>query len=111
MPGHLSPSASELINLMLVCARFLNVWDSLARLCIPKRYRFDEDTGSDDNTERGRLLLRQEQARTQDLLMRGSPPCWDAAYACWPQLFWQRNEQAAPVAGCCWSCRWLMVLL
>ncbi len=43
--------------------RFLNVWDSLARLCIPKRYRFDVDEGSDDNTERGRLLLRQEQAR------------------------------------------------
>ena len=42
--------------------RFLNVWDSLARLCIPKRYRFDVDEGSDDNTERGRLLLRQEQA-------------------------------------------------
>ena len=79
MPGHLSPPPSELINLMLVGARFLNVWDSLARLCIPKRYRFDEDTGSDDNTERGRLLLRQEQARTQHLLMRESPPCWDAA--------------------------------
>lgn len=57
----------HLINLMLVGARFLNVWDSLARLCIPKRYRFDEDAGSDDNTERGRLLLRQEQARTGDL--------------------------------------------
>ena len=42
--------------------RFLNVWDSLARLCIPVRYRFDEDSGSDENTERGRLLLRQEQA-------------------------------------------------
>ena len=42
--------------------RFLNVWDSLARLCIPARYRFDEDSGSDENTERGRLLLRQEQA-------------------------------------------------
>ena len=41
--------------------RFLNVWDSLARLCIPKRYRFDEDAGNDENTERGRLLLRQEE--------------------------------------------------
>lgn len=40
---------------------FLNVWDALARLCIPKRYRFDEDAGSDENTGRGRLLLRQEQ--------------------------------------------------
>lgn len=38
------------------------MWDSLARLCIPKRYRFDEDAGSDENTGRGRLLLRQEQA-------------------------------------------------
>ena len=45
----------------LLGGRFLNVWDSLARLCIPKRYRFDVDEGSDDNTERGRLLLRQEQ--------------------------------------------------
>ncbi len=41
------------------------MWDSLARLCIPKRYRFDVDEGSDDNTERGRLLLRQEQVRPQ----------------------------------------------
>ncbi len=52
--------------------RFLNVWDSLARLCIPARYRFDEDSGSDENTERGRLLLRQEQASTPLL--------------CWPHL-------------------------
>ena len=44
------------------------MWDSLARLCIPKRYRFDVDEGSDDNTERGRLLLRQEQARPQHRL-------------------------------------------
>ncbi|KAK9907685.1 hypothetical protein WJX75_008089 [Coccomyxa subellipsoidea] len=48
---------------------FLNVWDSLARLCIPKRYRFDEDAGNDENTERGRLLLRQEE----EALARGLP--------------------------------------
>ena len=52
---------------MAMLRRFLNVWDSLARLCIPARYRFDEDTGSDENTERGRLLLRQEQARARML--------------------------------------------
>jgi len=55
-------SCGSLSQALLLDCRFLNVWDSLARLCIPKRYRFDEDQGSDDNTERGRLLLRQEQA-------------------------------------------------
>ncbi len=43
--------------------RFLNVWDRLVRCCIPKRLRFDEDVGDDEHTERGRALLRQEQAR------------------------------------------------
>ena len=57
---------------MAMLRRFLNVWDSLARLCIPARYRFDEDSGSDENTERGRLLLRQEQASTCMLCL--SPP-------------------------------------
>ncbi|EIE27296.1 hypothetical protein COCSUDRAFT_64161 [Coccomyxa subellipsoidea C-169] len=56
---------------------FLNVWDSLARLCIPKRYRFDEDAGSDENTERGRLLLRQEQ----EAHGRGLP--WGAGLGLW----------------------------
>ena len=55
-------SCGRLLRALLLDCSFLNVWDSLARLCIPKRYRFDEDQGSDDNTERGRLLLRQEQA-------------------------------------------------
>lgn len=43
--------------------RFLNVWDRLARCCTSKRLRFDEDVGDDQHTERGRALLRQEQAR------------------------------------------------
>ncbi len=43
--------------------RFCNVWDSLARVCMPRRLRFDEDAGSDDLTERGRLLLRDELVR------------------------------------------------
>jgi hypothetical protein len=43
---------------------FCNVWDSLARLCMPRRLRFDEDAGADDGTERGRQLLREEQARS-----------------------------------------------
>ena len=42
--------------------RFLNVWDRLVRCCVPKRLRFDEDVGDDEHTERGRALLRQEQA-------------------------------------------------
>lgn len=43
--------------------RFCNVWDSLARVCMPRRLRFDEDAGSDDLTERGHLLLRDELVR------------------------------------------------
>ena len=106
MPGHLSPSAFELINLKLVGARFLNVWDSLARLCIPKRYRFDEDAGSDDNTERGRLLLRQEQARTQDLPDDRISTLLGCRLCTLVRIYlWQRDEQTAPVACCCWSCR------
>jgi hypothetical protein len=30
---------------------------------MPRRLRFDEDAGSDDLTERGRLLLRDELVR------------------------------------------------
>ncbi|KAK9843415.1 hypothetical protein WJX81_001086 [Elliptochloris bilobata] len=48
---------------------FLNVWDRLARCCIPKRLRFDEDIGDDQHTERGRALLRQEQ----EARVRGQP--------------------------------------
>lgn len=47
--------------------RFCNVWDSLARMCMPRRLRFDEDSGSDDLTERGRLLLRDELVRLHAL--------------------------------------------
>jgi len=43
--------------------RFFNVWGRLVRCCIPKRLRFDEEVGDDEHTERGRALLRQEQAR------------------------------------------------
>ena len=64
---------------MAVLCRFLNVWDSLARLCIPARYRFDEDSGSDENTERGRLLLRQEQASTRLLTVPTCCPWYAAA--------------------------------
>jgi hypothetical protein len=38
-------------------------------LCIPSRYRFDEDTGSDENTEHGRQLLEQEQVHNIKLVM------------------------------------------
>ena len=64
--------------------RFLNVWDSLARLCIPARYRFDEDSGSDENTERGRLLLRQEQASTAGECLPGEQA--STPLLCWPHL-------------------------
>ncbi len=43
--------------------RFFNVWGRIVRCCISKRLRFDEDVGDDEHTERGRALLRQEQAR------------------------------------------------
>ena len=49
---------------LLTCAggcRLLNLWDALVRCCLPRRYRFDQDGGADDCTERGRTLLRQEQ--------------------------------------------------
>ena len=46
---------------------FCNVWDSLARLCMPRRLRFDADEGADDCTERGRQLLRDEQASAVSL--------------------------------------------
>jgi hypothetical protein len=48
---------------VLVYCRWLNVYDVLARLCIPKRYRFDEETGDDDHTERGKICVRQELVR------------------------------------------------
>ncbi len=76
---------AELIKVILLGARFLNVWDSLARLCIPKRYRFDEDSGSDDNTERGRLLLRQEQACTPDLPDKETSASLGCCLWCWSQ--------------------------
>ena len=49
---------------LLPCAggcRLLNLWDALVRCCLPRRYRFDQDGGADDCTERGRTLLHQEQ--------------------------------------------------
>ena len=30
-------------------------------ICLPKRFRFSEERGDDEHTERGRQLLRQEQ--------------------------------------------------
>lgn len=41
--------------------RVLNVWDKLLYMCLPARFRFDEDDDSNEYVEQGRLLLRKEQ--------------------------------------------------
>ena len=41
--------------------RYLNIWDAVVGICLPKRFRFSEERGDDEHTERGRQLLRQEQ--------------------------------------------------
>ena len=43
-------------------SRYLNIWDAMIGLCLPKKFRFNEEEGDDAHTERGRTLLRQEQA-------------------------------------------------
>ena len=39
----------------------LNVWDTVLHVCIPRRYRFDEDDDSSEHIEAGRTLLGKEQ--------------------------------------------------
>ena len=40
----------------------LNVWDKLLYMCLPRRFRFDEDDDSNEYVEQGRTLLKKEQA-------------------------------------------------
>ncbi|KAG1668956.1 hypothetical protein FOA52_001000 [Chlamydomonas sp. UWO 241] len=47
----------------------LGVWDRLIAMCLPKRLRFSDSDGVDDEfTEKGRLLIRKEQ----DAVARGA---------------------------------------
>ncbi|KAK9807047.1 hypothetical protein WJX72_011975 [[Myrmecia] bisecta] len=50
-----------LVVVIFCTLMFLNVWDMAARFCVPARYRFDEDSAADEYTERGKVLVRQEQ--------------------------------------------------
>ena len=79
--GMLSPSmqcsANHVWEGLLLPCRALNVADVLARVFLPRRWRFGEDAMSEESTERGRVLLRQEQA-----LAHTAPACLPACNAC-----------------------------
>lgn len=42
-------------------ALFLNVWQTIARLILPARYRFDDRSSGNEHMERGQLLMRKEE--------------------------------------------------
>ena len=48
----------------MLCCRVLNVWDTVLHVCIPRRYRFDEDDDSSEHIEAGRTLLVKEQVQS-----------------------------------------------
>ena len=51
--------------------RYLNIWDAIVGVCLPKRFRFSQEEGDDEHTERGKTLLRQEQVDTPPPSLKG----------------------------------------